>query len=116
MREKRWPLVAAAFASLCLAVVSSQSKAIPDAPGAVRPVRVSSPRLAPLPEDRWAEAHKAVVAKYGANGRAGNALATLRAWFGQAGLVCDRIHPVDTERGLLVVAVARRISPASAVA
>lgn len=51
-----------------------------------------------------------------ASGAQANALATLRAWFSQAGLECQRMHPVDTECGLLVVAVATRISPASAVA
>ena len=40
-----------------------------------------------------------------------NPLATLRTWFTQAGLECDRIHPVDTEHGLFVVALARRLSP-----
>lgn len=39
-----------------------------------------------------------------------NPIATLRAWFMQAGLACDRIHPVDTDGGLLVVAVARRVA------
>ncbi|HKE94148.1 MAG TPA: metalloregulator ArsR/SmtB family transcription factor [Povalibacter sp.] len=45
-----------------------------------------------------------------------NPIAMLRAWFAQAGLACDRVHPIDTEHGLLVVAVARRISAASAAA
>ncbi len=39
-----------------------------------------------------------------------NPIATLRAWFMQAGFACDRIRPVDTDSGLLVVAVARRAS------
>jgi DNA-binding transcriptional ArsR family regulator len=45
-----------------------------------------------------------------------NPIATLRAWFSQAQLVCDRIHPVDTEAGLLVVAVASRHSLVTAAA
>ncbi|HEY6645186.1 metalloregulator ArsR/SmtB family transcription factor [Povalibacter sp.] len=40
-----------------------------------------------------------------------NPIATLRAWLSKADFECDRIHPVDTEHDLLVVAVARRISP-----
>jgi len=69
------------FAALCLAVAplagqTSRAKAIPDAPGAVRPTRLASPRLAPLPEGQWTDAHKTIVAKYGASGRAGNALGT----------------------------------------
>lgn len=39
-----------------------------------------------------------------------NPIATLRAWFMQAGFACDRIHPVDTDSGLLIVAAARRLS------
>ncbi len=45
-----------------------------------------------------------------------NPIATLRAWFVQSGLSCDRIHPVDTEHGHLLLAIARRVSPASAAA
>lgn len=45
-----------------------------------------------------------------------NPITTLRDWFTQAGLECDRIHPVDTERDLLVVAVARRIATVTAAA
>ena len=86
MGERSWRLAAASTAvALCLAVVSASesiagqaapAKAIPDAPGAVRPARLSSPRLAPLAEDQWTGAHKAIAAKYSANGRAGNALGT----------------------------------------
>lgn len=50
------------------------------------------------------------------HGERGNPIATLQAWFAQAGLKCERIHPVDTEHGLMVVAVARRISPVTAAA
>jgi len=45
-----------------------------------------------------------------------NPIATLRGWFVQAGLVCDRVHPVDTEQGHLLVAVARRMSPVKVAA
>ena len=45
-----------------------------------------------------------------------NPLAILRDWFTSAGIGCDRIHPVDTEQGLLLVAVGRRIEAAHAAA
>lgn len=57
-----------------------------------------------------------VLSEAGRAQRLANPMATLRAWFAQAGLACDRIHPVDTERGHLVVAVARRVSPATVAA
>jgi 4-carboxymuconolactone decarboxylase len=71
--------------ALCVGIVAAsvattgqgRPKALPDLPGGVRPAGVSSPRLAPLPEDRWTDAHKAIVAKYAADGRPGNALRTL---------------------------------------
>lgn len=47
---------------------------------------------------------------------AANPIATLRGWFVQAGLVCDRVRPVDTEQGHLLIAVARRTSPVTAAA
>ena len=77
---------AARIVALCLAVSTASAftaaqvgiaNAVPDAPGAVRPPRVSTPRLAPLPESQWTDVHKAVVTKYGVNGRVGNAPATL---------------------------------------
>lgn len=45
-----------------------------------------------------------------------NPIATLRSWFTQAGLACGRVHPVDTEHGHLLVALARRVSPATVAA
>jgi ArsR family transcriptional regulator len=45
-----------------------------------------------------------------------NPLAILRDWFASAGIGCDRIHPVDTEQGLLLVAVGRRLEAAHAAA
>jgi DNA-binding transcriptional ArsR family regulator/precorrin-6B methylase 2 len=37
-----------------------------------------------------------------------NPIATLREWFAHAGLECTRVHPVDSESGHLLVALARR--------
>jgi ArsR family transcriptional regulator len=45
-----------------------------------------------------------------------NPIATLRSWFAETGLDCGRIHPVDTERGHLLVALARRKTPAASAA
>ena len=71
------------LAAVCLAVVAAsvaaaaQRGSLPDRPGAARPARVSAPRLAPVPEAQWTDAHKAVVAKYAVDGRPGNGLRTL---------------------------------------
>jgi alkylhydroperoxidase family enzyme len=56
---------------------AAQTKSLPDPPGAARPARMSAPRLAPLPDAQWTDAHKAVAAKYAADGRPGNGLRTL---------------------------------------
>jgi DNA-binding transcriptional ArsR family regulator len=45
-----------------------------------------------------------------------NPIATLRDWCTQAGLECGRIHPMDTEQGHLLVALARRKAAASVAA
>ena len=48
-----------------------------DAPGRHRPPALSKPRVAPLTEDRWTDAHRQVVAKFSTSGRADNGLSTL---------------------------------------
>jgi ArsR family transcriptional regulator len=45
-----------------------------------------------------------------------NPIATLREWFGRAGLECSRVRPVDTEAGHLLVALARRVAHNTAAA
>src|SRR5690349_10499076 len=67
----------AAVAASAVTTAQGGAKALPDPPGRARPPRVSSPRLPPLPEGEWSDAHKTVVAKYAADGRPGNALRTL---------------------------------------
>ena len=52
-------------------------QAIPDRPGGARPLRLTAPRVAPLPEVQWTDAHKQLVAKYLPGERAGNGLGTL---------------------------------------
>jgi ArsR family transcriptional regulator len=45
-----------------------------------------------------------------------NPIATLRDWFGRAGLEFSRVRPVDTEAGHLLVAQARRVAHNTAAA
>ena len=55
--------------------VFAQSR--PDLPGSTQPVRLTSPRIAPLPESEWTDAHRALVREYAPDGRVGNGLTTL---------------------------------------
>jgi DNA-binding transcriptional ArsR family regulator/precorrin-6B methylase 2 len=48
--------------------------------------------------------------------KSGNPIATLRDWFAKAGFECVRVHPVDTESGHLLVALARRVVHTTAAA
>jgi alkylhydroperoxidase family enzyme len=52
-------------------------QAIPDRPGGARPVRLTKPRIAPLPEAQWTDVHRQLVAKYVPGARAGNGIKTL---------------------------------------
>lgn len=74
--------VALAFSVLLLSLpvaVPGQlgGQGMPDRPGGARPVGLSKPRISPLPEAQWTDAHKALVAKYVPDGRPGNAFKTL---------------------------------------
>ena len=55
--------------------VVAQSR--PDPPGSRQPVRLTTPRIAPLPESQWTDRHRALVREYAPDGRVGNALSTL---------------------------------------
>ena len=57
--------------------VGTGAQATIEAPGARRPLAPSKPRITPLPEAEWTEVQRGLAAKYGANGRADNALRTL---------------------------------------
>jgi 4-carboxymuconolactone decarboxylase len=51
---------------------------LPDPPGGSRPVQLSKPRIAPLPEAQWTDAHKQRIAKFlPAGARPGNSFRTL---------------------------------------
>lgn len=47
---------------------------------------------------------------------AANPIATLREWFGKAGLEISRVRPVDTEAGHLLVAIGRRVATSTVAA
>lgn len=81
--QKRTRRLAALVCAACVSLTTTASgqtggaAAIPPRPGASRPARLSNPRLAPLAESQWTDAHKAIVAKYARAGQPGNALRTL---------------------------------------
>jgi alkylhydroperoxidase family enzyme len=52
-------------------------QALPDRPGAARPVQLSRPRIAPLPESQWTDEHKQRIAKFFPIGTPGNSFKTL---------------------------------------
>ena len=56
-------------------LVLAQSR--PDPPGSRQPVRLTTPRISPLPESQWTDRHRALVREYAPDGRVGNALSTL---------------------------------------
>ena len=73
---KRLPtLLVAALFVLSPSLAASQTR--PAQPGSTEPVRLTTPRVPPLPEGQWTERHRALVAKYAPDGRVGNGLATL---------------------------------------
>jgi len=53
------------------------AQVIPEPPGSTEPTRLTAPRIQPLPEEQWTDAHKALVARYGPEVRVGNAFKTL---------------------------------------
>ena len=74
-RFRVWLLVGAALVWLTPAKLAAQ--ALPDRPGGTQPVRLTAPRIPPLPEAQWTDAHRALVATYGPEVRIGNAFRTL---------------------------------------
>ena len=74
-RFRVWLLVGAALVWLTPAKLVAQ--ALPDRPGSAQPVRLTAPRIPPLPEAQWTDAHRALVATYGPEVRIGNAFRTL---------------------------------------
>ncbi len=62
-------------ALLAAAPVAAQLR--PDFPGTAELVRLSEPRIAPLPESRWTDEHRARVERWAPEVRIGNAFRTL---------------------------------------
>jgi len=56
-------------------LVVAQSRPVP--PGSVQPVRLTTPRITPLPESQWTDRHRELVREYAPDGRFDNALSTL---------------------------------------
>ena len=70
------------LACLLFAVLLSPAEPViaqsrPDLPGTRQPVRLTTSRIAPLPESQWTDQHRALVREYAGDGRVGNALSTL---------------------------------------
>ncbi len=70
------------LACLLLAVLTQSVEPViaqsrPDPPGSTQPVRLTAPRIAPLPESQWTDRHRALVREYAPDGRVGNGLSTL---------------------------------------
>ena len=66
---------------LAVVVAASATPAVgqvrPVPPGSTDPVRLTVPRIAPLPEHQWTDEHRARVARYAPEVRIGNAFRTL---------------------------------------
>ncbi len=72
--KKLWVPFIVAFSILPL-LVGAQAKVEP--PGSRQPRAPAKPRVQPLPEAQWTDAHRQLVAKYSRDNRADNALRTL---------------------------------------
>ncbi len=78
MKRSLAGLLACLFLTVLISPVEpvvAQSR--PDPPGSVQPVRLTTPRIAPLPESQWTDQHRALVREYAPDGRFDNALSTL---------------------------------------
>jgi alkylhydroperoxidase family enzyme len=69
-------LVAATFL-LTAGLVRLTGQAVPERPGAARPVQLSRPRISALPESQWTNEHKQRIARFLPTGAPGNSLKTL---------------------------------------
>ncbi len=66
-----------AAAAALLAAAPAEAQLRPDSPGTAEAVRLSEPRIAPLPESAWTEEHRARVDRWAPEVRIGNAFRTL---------------------------------------
>ena len=73
---KHWStLLTAAVIVLWASLALSQTR--PALPGTSEPIRLATPRIAPLSPDQWTEHHRALVDAHAPGGRVGNGLGTL---------------------------------------
>jgi len=77
MTTTHWRLIFVMLAVIAWTTIPAGAQWVLDPPGARQPSALTTPRILPVPEDRWTDAQKQLVAKYAPNGRADNALKTL---------------------------------------
>lgn len=70
-------LASAAAVGILSAIGTLMGQSFPDRPGGARPMKLAKPRVAPVAESQWTDAHKSLIAKYVPDGRAGNGIKTL---------------------------------------
>ena len=77
MRNRTGSALCGMAVIVALAPFPAAGQVFPDLPGSTEPVRLTAPRIPPLPEAQWTDEHRALVAKYGSEVRIGNAFRTL---------------------------------------
>ena len=70
-------LVVIAIVVVFLSAAQPAAQSRPAPPGSTDPVRLTTPRIAPLPESQWTDTHRALATQYAPDGRVDNGLATL---------------------------------------
>ena len=76
MGARMWTIALAAGMLVGLTPLAG-AQAVVDPPGARRPAPLAAPRVQPLPESEWTEAHRQLVVRFTRDGRSDNALRTL---------------------------------------
>jgi alkylhydroperoxidase family enzyme len=76
MREQACRAALCLTALACAAATAAAQGTI-EAPGVRQPTAPAAPRIVPVPEDKWSDVQKQLVAKYVPDGRADNGLKTL---------------------------------------
>jgi len=95
-----WLLLLLTLVSVAAPVEPVVAQSRPDAPGSRQPVRLTTPRITPLPESQWTDQHRALVREYAPDGRVGNALATLLHVPELAGAIMPFVEFLDQESAL----------------
>jgi alkylhydroperoxidase family enzyme len=76
MGARMWTIALAAVTLVGLTPLAGAQPVV-DPPGARRPAPLAAPRVQPLPESEWTEAHRQLVVRFTRDGRSDNALRTL---------------------------------------